>query len=58
MEAATDLRRQIADLKNERDMLLEALRDLERTAGQAAEFDDPVRARARNAITKAAGQQR
>lgn len=34
--------------------LLEALRDLERTAGQAAEFEDPVRVRARNAITNAA----
>lgn len=36
--------------------LLAALKDLERTAGQASMFDDPVRVAARAAIARAEGE--
>jgi hypothetical protein len=51
-EAAAELRRQEAVNAQ----LLEALEDLERTAGQPAMLNDPVRVKARAAIAAAKGE--
>ena len=55
LEHSRQLERELAEARKQRDTLAEALERLEKTAGQSALWDDPVRHNARKALAAVKG---